>query len=752
MSRSQSLVSLLTIIGLTGGSMGSSLLLTPPAMAQPQGLMELKLLRTPDSLEVVIEGTGSQPILEQFQAGPNWEGRLRTEGEPGLKRGPQKVAMPELGIKSVRLAGSGRDYKINIEALAGTAPLNPVVSSNGRNLVLSFPGLVSPSLQTGRLDLTTPGRVPQRTYAPPLRPRAIAPPLGDIAVGTMVIKNRSFVEVSGPPVTLTLNNAPAKDALMSLARLGGYGFVFVADPSMDTAGSDSSTASAGKSVTMTFQQETFPRALNSVLLASGLQGKLDGRTLLVGDAIAAKSFGPQMSKVFRMNQVKAASAANYLANLGAQISITNTSTTTSRESETFGTLSDSSESSISTKSENTVIETYGSTSGPLIGLIGTTDERLGTITLVGDHQLISIAEGYLKQIDLRKRQVAVKVQILNIQFENDKSIDSSFSAKLGNTFIVSENGNAFMNFGKYRPGDDQGTGLLNNGDVYTTPGSYSAGEPLVESKSVRTPYAEAQQIVRGVDGSQTLVPKLDANGLPIYVVDPNPNAPDVLVEKYDQYGRPILVSGQAKNEFSYPDSSFYSYLQAAIKSTSAKIIAEPTLLVQEGESAKVEAGQSFITGVDATEAANGSTQLSNTRETAGLILDVNVDKIDDNGFVSLELKPEISVPESAGEQQGVKIYNIESRKLNSGRIRLRDRQTLILTGVIQENDIEIASKWPLLGDLPLIGQLFRSNSSGRKKNELVIIVTPTILDDSNGGSYGYGYRAGTLDAQRLINQ
>ena len=94
---------------------------------------------------------------------------------------------------------------------------------------------------------------------------------------------------------------------------------------------------------------------------------------------------------------------------------------------------------------------------------------------MGDSQLISVAEGYLKQIDLRQRQVAVKVQILNIDLLNDKSIDSSFSAKLGDTFIVSESGRAFMNFGAYRPGNRQGTGLLNNGTQYTSPGEYSAG-------------------------------------------------------------------------------------------------------------------------------------------------------------------------------------------------------------------------------------------------------------------------------------
>ena len=108
------------------------------------------------------------------------------------------------------------------------------------------------------------------------------------------------------------------------------------------------------------------------------------------------------------------------------------------------------------------------------------------------------------------------------------------------------------------------------------------------------------------------------------------------------------------------------------------------------------------------------------------------------------------MPVSAGQQGGVQIFNVVKRELNSGRIRLRDRQTLILTGVIQESDRQLAKKWPLLGDLPLIGQLFRASNSSRQKNELVIMVTPSVLDDDNGGSYGYGYRPGTSAGRQLI--
>ena len=91
-------------------------------------------------------------------------------------------------------------------------------------------------------------------------------------------------------------------------------------------------------------------------------------------------------------------------------------------------------------------------------------------------------------------------------------------------------------------------------------------------------------------------------------------------------------------------------------------------------------------------------------------------------------------------QEGVAISDINRRELKSGRIRLRDRQTLIVTGVIQQDDRRLVNKWPILGDLPLIGQLFRSSASSRQKNELVIIVTPSIMDDRNGGLHGYGYR------------
>ena len=319
-------------------------------------------------------------------------------------------------------------------------------------------------------------------------------------------------------------------------------------------------------------------------------------------------------------------------------------------------------------------------------------------------------------------------------------------------------------FGAYKPGTLLGAGTY-NGSEYIRPGTYPSFVK-VQAQDARKPVIAAKDVKNGIVtpifddngnqiGSEVTYPDLlDERGRPVYIPDSNPNAAKQLVPKVDKNGRPIYINDRDPNSFKYPDNSFYSYLESVVISSSSKILAQPTLLVQEGETALVRSGQSVITGVSKSEGANGSTSFSNTRADAGLTLNLEVEKVDDNGFVTLNLNPIISVPVSAGVQEGVQISDIVSRELNSGRIRLRDRQTLILTGVIQESDRQLARKWPILGDLPLVGQLFRSSTSKRQKNELVIIVTPSVLDDDNGGSYGYGYgyRPGTPAGRELVQQ
>ena len=185
------------------------------------------------------------------------------------------------------------------------------------------------------------------------------------------------------------------------------------------------------------------------------------------------------------------------------------------------------------------------------------------------------------------------------------------------------------------------------------------------------------------------------------------------------------------------------------------MLADPTLLVQESESSSVGVGTTVFTNISSSTTSTGQTSCEPVKETAGLQVDVSVERIDDNGFVTMKVNPTLKTPsgDSIATQCGsipLTLQNLAIRQLKTGEFRVRDGQTLILTGVIEDRVKEVATKWPLLGDIPLIGQLFRSSQSDREKRELVMVITPRIMNDLEGGSYGYGYQPSTQPAKKLI--
>ena len=60
---------------------------------------------------------------------------------------------------------------------------------------------------------------------------------------------------------------------------------------------------------------------------------------------------------------------------------------------------------------------------------------------------------------------------------------------------------------------------------------------------------------------------------------------------------------------------------------------------------------------------------------------------------------------------------------------MKNGDTLILTGVLKDEDNVSISKVPIFGDIPVLGNLFRKNSTQKRKSELIILVTPKILED-----------------------
>jgi type IV pilus assembly protein PilQ len=655
-----------------------------------------------------------------------------------------------------------------------------------------------------------------------------------MAVGSILIANSGFVNVSGPPITMTMQNAPARTVLMSLSRMGGYGFVYVnADSSSNQSGSaDQSVATppakdSDRKVSISFKQENYARAVNSVLIAAGLQGKIEGNTLLAGPEVLSKSFGAQLSKVMRLNQVSANSAADYLANLGAQVKKTNeVRTSISSGQSQSNAVAGGVSNSTTVSSTTTKVEAYGAKSGPLIGVLVTTDPRLSTITLVGSPALVAVAETYLRQLDLRQRQVALSVKILDVSLDNDKNIDNSFAFRYGNNFIVNDAGQLVGAFGGLLPPDSNAFSDSNTRQTFFSNSSSSGN------------FSSSNSTTFTIDDNGSLSAR-DQSNLTSYLKQQNLNVistfPDTAsgtllsVDRglsADQasslsivlsriVGRTVTANANqfSNNSFSnsssfagsnnrnpgllYPQNNFYNLLKATIESTSTKVLASPTLILSEN-SEELRKGddelavniQSLSSGGSGSSsgssgsgggatAAIGRTKANESYVTvgeqvitnytvttgtlgngnscqpqfgiAGLTFGARVSKIDDNGFVTFSMSPAISATVRQFPVQGCGPIDILAiRRLDTGSARVRDGQTLILTGVISDRDTEAVTKWPILGDIPIIGQFFRNSGSNRAKRELVILVTPRIIDDTQGGSWGYGYQPSTRDTRRFM--
>jgi type IV pilus assembly protein PilQ len=88
---------------------------------------------------------------------------------------------------------------------------------------------------------------------------------------------------------------------------------------------------------------------------------------------------------------------------------------------------------------------------------------------------------------------------------------------------------------------------------------------------------------------------------------------------------------------------------------------------------------------------------------------------------------------------GLTITLLAVRRVSSGQLRIRDGQTLILSGIIQDQDRATVTKVPVLGDIPILGALFRSTERRNERQEVIVLLTPHILDDSDTSTFGYRY-------------
>jgi len=175
--------------------------------------------------------------------------------------------------------------------------------------------------------------------------------------------------------------------------------------------------------------------------------------------------------------------------------------------------------------------------------------------------------------------------------------------------------------------------------------------------------------------------------------------------------------------------AFNTFMEFATANGLAKVLAKPTLLARSGQSASFLAGGEVPIPV-AQGGAFGSITIEFKRFGVGVEF---APTVLGNDRIHLEVAPEVSEPDfTVGTASGGFITPGFVTRRVSTSVELADGQSFAIAGLLQDKVREAVTKVPVLGDLPVLGALFRSSEFQRNETELVIIVTPRLVKPLTG--------------------
>jgi len=159
--------------------------------------------------------------------------------------------------------------------------------------------------------------------------------------------------------------------------------------------------------------------------------------------------------------------------------------------------------------------------------------------------------------------------------------------------------------------------------------------------------------------------------------------------------------------------------------TDTNLLANPRVRVRNREKAKIHIGER-VPVITTTSTANVGVSESVTYLDVGLKLDI-VPNIYLEDEVAMKVGLEVSnILETVVTPTGTQTYRLGTRNTET-TLRLKNGETQVLAGLIQDDERKTANKVPGLGSLPLIGRLFSSNTDNRTKTEIVLLITPRVL-------------------------
>jgi pilus assembly protein CpaC len=187
------------------------------------------------------------------------------------------------------------------------------------------------------------------------------------------------------------------------------------------------------------------------------------------------------------------------------------------------------------------------------------------------------------------------------------------------------------------------------------------------------------------------------------------------------------------NVFAFlPGHDIGATLQALESKSVVEVLAEPNVMAANGKQASFLAGGEFPYPIVQGSSTGGATVTIMFKE-YGIRLNF-IPTITPQGTIRLQVAPEVSALDYTNEVtvSGFEVPGITTRKVNT-EVELRDGQSFMISGLLDNTENETFEKIPFIGDVPILGKLFQSMVRTKNNTELIVIVTPEIVSPMPAG-------------------
>ena len=188
----------------------------------------------------------------------------------------------------------------------------------------------------------------------------------------------------------------------------------------------------------------------------------------------------------------------------------------------------------------------------------------------------------------------------------------------------------------------------------------------------------------------------------------------------------LYGNGKTPNFITRIPDDFFFLLHYLESQDIAKVLAQPTLVTLNGNKASINVSETQYFKVTTGSTLSNDYSIRFQPINFGIKLDITP-WISKGGQITAEISPEVS----NSDGNSVDGYpNVSTRAITT-TVRLKDGETIILGGLVKNQETETREKIPFLSDIPLLGALFRKNVKARTKSNLVVYITPHIITKDN---------------------